>query len=95
MESRAKVNDYAGYKSADCRNDKPPPQRQFSETFNKPRCAAAREDFVNEACADPIRDRANGAAKSDDTGPDQRDLKFGWSRPFLKPDPEFEAAQRL
>jgi hypothetical protein len=89
------MNDPAGYKSADCRNDKAPPQWQFSETFNKPRCAAAREDFVNECCDDAIRDRANGSAKPDDTGPNQRDLKFGWSRPFLNPNPEFEAAQRL
>ena len=52
-------------------------------------------DLVDEAGRNAIRDGAKSAAKADNTGPDQCDLKFSRPRPFLKPDPEFETAQRL
>jgi hypothetical protein len=89
------MNYRAANKSADCRNNKPTPQRQLSEAFNEPGCAAAGKNFVNGTCADPIRNRANRAGKADDAGPDQRDLKFGRPDPFLKPDPKFQTTQRL
>src|ERR1044072_6264050 len=95
METRTELNDRAGDESADCRNYEASPQRQLSEALNKASLVAASEDFVNDACAHAIRDRAKRTPKADDAGPDQRDLQFTRPRPFLKPNPELKAPQGL
>jgi hypothetical protein len=52
------------------------------------------EQFMDSACGETKRDRANRTAKTDDASPEQRELKIARLRPFPEPHPKLQPTQR-